>query len=157
MDKLNGGDQNANNTTKNQLNSLGYGDDVKLSQLADAPSGTLVMSGDVAEDLVNKGGRPSDTEMVKITNPLGVRLMTFDGTGVKVVHDYRKNEKVNAEACLVVLDEETKKIYQVKATYRTGTVARTAWSKADEAKEKFQDYLTYYKNPLTWEKGDELT
>ena len=156
MTTSNGGDQNAN-TTKNQLNSLGYGDNVKLSELAGAPSGTLVMSGDVAEDLVNKGGRPSETEMAKITNPLGVRLMTFDGTGVKVVNDYRKNEKVNAEACLVVLDEETKKIYQVKAIYRTGTVARTAWSKADEAKEKFNDYLGYYKNPLTWEKGDELT
>ena len=156
MNTLGSGDSNANNKTKNQLNSLGYGDNVKLSELAGAPSGTLVMTGDVAEDLVNKGGRPSDTEMVKITNPLGVRLMTFDGTGVKVVNDYRKNEKVNAEACLVVLDEETKKIYQVKAIYRTGTVARTAWSKADEGKEKFKEYLTYYKNPLTWEKGDEL-
>jgi len=157
MNTLGSGDSTQNKNTKNQLNSLGYGDNVKLSELAGSPSGALVMSGDVAEDLVNKGGRPSDTDIVKITNPLGVRLMTFDGTGVKVVNDYRKNEKVNAEACLVILDEETKKIYQVKAIYSTKTVARTAWSKVDEGRDKFEEYLGYYKNPLTWEKGDELT
>ena len=42
MNTLGSGDSNANNKTKNQLNSLGYGDNVKLSELAGAPSGTSI-------------------------------------------------------------------------------------------------------------------
>ena len=164
MTKTAGGDpkpQNDPTTTKNQLNSLGYGDDVKLSQLAEAPTGALVMTGDAEADLSSKSGRPSDTEVVKITNPLGVRFMTFDGnSGKKSVIDYRKNEHINAEACLVILDEDTKEIFQAKAVYSgnsNNTVCRTAWIKSDEGKDKWKEYQGYYKNPLIWSKGDKLS
>lgn len=147
-------------TTKAQLNSEGHDDNTTLSEIAELqthPSGSLVMPADSAESLPTKSGRPSPSEIVKLTNPLGVQMMTFAGeTGKKRVVDYRSNKEISASACLVLKDDETNSIYQAKAVYQTGTVCRTAWYTVEEGNKKWTEYQGFYKKPLSWSKGDKL-